>query len=234
MRSHYREQLGSHPSSTSFCANVAAPIDRPWPRANEADRAHAPKVVLVGETAPRRLWPGEDPIGKPLNLGIGDFGLDTARVVGVVGDIRYASADSVPGLDIYVSYLQMPDARVTMLVRTAGDPLALVASLRRTVHGVGRSTRGPAGASSSRLPAASRASAGHSRRPVSCARCSTTLRRRTRPPTSGSSSCWSPRWSSRVGCRSARHRASRLPRRCESTRTRAEFPERLLRRHTSQ
>jgi ABC-type antimicrobial peptide transport system permease subunit len=30
----------------------------------------------------------------------------------------------------------MPDVPVTMLVRTAGDPLALVASLRRAIHGV--------------------------------------------------------------------------------------------------
>jgi len=102
----------------------------------DADRAHAPKVVLVGETAARRLWPGEDPIGKPLNLGLSGFDTDTARVVGVVGDVRYASIDSVPDIDIYVSYLQMPDVPVTMLVRTAGDPLALVASLRRAIHGV--------------------------------------------------------------------------------------------------
>jgi len=102
----------------------------------DADRAHGPKVVLVGETAARRLWPGEDPIGKPLNLGITGFDTDTARVVGVVGDVRYASIDSVPDIDIYVSYLQMPDVPVTMLVRTAGDPLALVASLRRAIHGV--------------------------------------------------------------------------------------------------
>jgi ABC-type antimicrobial peptide transport system permease subunit len=102
----------------------------------DADRAHAPKVVLVGETAARRLWPGEDPIGKPLYLGLSGFDTDTARVVGVVGDVRYASIDSVPDIDIYVSYLQMPDVPVTMLVRTAGDPLALVASLRRAIHGV--------------------------------------------------------------------------------------------------
>jgi putative ABC transport system permease protein len=101
----------------------------------DADRANAPKVVLVGETAASRLWPGEDPIGKLLTTGMSAFG-DTAHVVGVIGDVRYTSQDSAPHLDVYFSYLQYPDARVTMLVRTAGNPLALVASVRRAVHDV--------------------------------------------------------------------------------------------------
>ncbi len=127
--------LSDHVISAHWPSVMRVPVVRG--RAfTDADRANAPRVVLVGETAARRLWPGEDPIGKPLSLGIAGFADDTARVVGVVGDVRYTSPDSVPGIDIYVSYLQMPDVRVTMLVRTAGDPLALVASLRRAVHGV--------------------------------------------------------------------------------------------------
>jgi predicted permease len=127
--------VSNHEISANWPSMMRVPVVRG--RAfTEADRANAPKVVLVGETAARRLWPGEDPIGKPLNLGIPGFAADTARVVGVVGDVRYTSPDSAPGIDVYVSYLQMPDMPVTMLVRTAGDPLALVASLRRAVHGV--------------------------------------------------------------------------------------------------
>src|SRR4029079_14622416 len=55
----------------------------------ESDRAGAPMVVVVSEAAARRLWPGEDAIGKRLH-----FGFDSTQwrtVVGVVRAIRYRS-----------------------------------------------------------------------------------------------------------------------------------------------
>jgi predicted permease len=101
-----------------------------------ADRIGAQKVVLVSETAARRYWPGQDPLGRPVSVGQGGFYKDTAYVVGVVGDVRYGTLDSLPVPDVYISYYQSPRARMMMFVRTAGDPLAVVAAARREVAAI--------------------------------------------------------------------------------------------------
>ncbi len=96
------------------------------------DRAGAPKSIVISETAAARLWPGEDPIGKPAQIWQGGF-QDGATVVGVIGDVRYHTIDSLPVSDIYMPYAQSPSSRMMIFVRTARDPLSLAAAARRTV-----------------------------------------------------------------------------------------------------
>ncbi|HET9986017.1 MAG TPA: ABC transporter permease [Longimicrobiales bacterium] len=98
------------------------------------DRLGGRKVVLVSETAARRFWPGRDPIGRPVGVGQGGFWEDTAYVVGVVGDVRYNTLDSIPQADVYLPYAQSPRGRMMVLVRTAGDPLAVVGAARQALR----------------------------------------------------------------------------------------------------
>ena len=93
----------------------------------------AQKVVLVSETAARKFWPGEDAIGRPVSVGQGGFWKDTAYVVGVVGDVRFGTLDSLPRPDVYLSYYQSPRGRMMMFVRTAGDPRSLIPGARREI-----------------------------------------------------------------------------------------------------
>ena len=53
------------------------------------DRARAQPVVMINETLARRLWPGEDPIGKRLRVG-GESVLED-EVIGVAADGMYAT-----------------------------------------------------------------------------------------------------------------------------------------------
>jgi predicted permease len=99
-----------------------------------ADRAGAPKVVLVNEAAARAFWPGQDPIGRPVSVGQGGFWEDTATVVGVVGDVRFRSMEIAPKPDVYLSYYQSPNQRLGLYVRTAGDPLAVAEPVRRALR----------------------------------------------------------------------------------------------------
>ena len=99
----------------------------------DADRLGAPKAVVVNETAARRIWPGEDPIGKPLSVGQGGFWPDTAYVVGVIGDVRYDGLTAPQTADVYLPYSQSPRARLTLFVRTAGEPTAMVPAIRRAM-----------------------------------------------------------------------------------------------------
>ena len=103
---------------------------------DERDRQGTPVSVLISETAARRWWPGQDPIGKVIGqaLSTGPGSVDSAFVVGVVGDVRYRGVDSLPGAEVYVSYYQLPFYyRMMLFVRTRGDPLALVGPARATL-----------------------------------------------------------------------------------------------------
>ncbi len=97
------------------------------------DRLGGRKSVIVNETAARTIWPGEDPVGRPLSVGQGGFWPDTAYVVGVIGDVRYDGLTAAQTADVYLPYSQSPRARLTLFVRTAGDPAAIVPAIRRTM-----------------------------------------------------------------------------------------------------
>jgi predicted permease len=98
------------------------------------DRLGVRKVVLVNDAAARKFWPGQDPIGRPVSVGQGGFWTDTAFVVGVVGDVRFGSLDSVATPDVYLSYYQSPRGRMMLMLRSAGDETSLAAPSRRLVQ----------------------------------------------------------------------------------------------------
>jgi putative ABC transport system permease protein len=103
---------------------------------DERDRPGTPFSVLVNETAARSWWPGQDPIGKLIaQAGAGGAGVDSAFVVGVVGDVRFRSVDSLPRASVYLSYYQRPFSyRMMFFVRARGDPLALAGPARATLE----------------------------------------------------------------------------------------------------
>ena len=105
---------------------------------DERDVAGAPGVVVLGEAAARRLWPGEDPIGKrlaaPGTPPDGD-GWKWATVVGLVPDGRYRGLTDVR-LDLYVTVEQSPFPVQYLVVRSGGDPAPLAAAIRAEVRGL--------------------------------------------------------------------------------------------------
>jgi putative ABC transport system permease protein len=96
------------------------------------DTPGSTRVVLVSETAARRLWPGQDPIGKRLSLPT--FKPDGPpkawrTVVGVVSDVRYRGIDDVR-LDVYDAALQSSTAATDIVVRTSGDTRRAAAAVQ--------------------------------------------------------------------------------------------------------
>ena len=97
-----------------------------------ADRAGAPKVVVINEAAAHTFWPGENPLGKRVGVGQ-EATQNAAEVVGIVGDERQF-LDSLPKPEVYVPYAQAPTSDAMIFVRTERDPLDLVADVRRAIH----------------------------------------------------------------------------------------------------
>ncbi|MGH7665533.1 MAG: ABC transporter permease [Gemmatimonadaceae bacterium] len=107
----------------------------------DADRAGTPDVAIVDEEMVRRYWPDEDPIGKRLTFGDpdGDAGPDSLEwinVIGVVGHTAHEGLDADPRIQLYLPYRQQGPGFLTLAIRTARDPLALVSAMRRTIREV--------------------------------------------------------------------------------------------------
>ena len=101
----------------------------------DQDRTGQPKVLLVSETAARRLWPNDDPIGKRMWAGQGSAGSgDPSEVVGVVTDVRYRAIETAPVPDVYLPLAQSYQSRMRLFVRTGLDPSALAPAIAREVR----------------------------------------------------------------------------------------------------
>ena len=100
------------------------------------DSATTPQVLLIGETTARRMWPGEDPIGKQVKLGSLDRPWWT--VVGVVEDVRHVGLDVPPDMQMYVPHQQWPypDGLMNFVIRTAGLPTAVSSAAQQAIHSV--------------------------------------------------------------------------------------------------
>ena len=94
------------------------------------DTSRSMKVVVVNEELARKYFPGEDPTGKRLVLynTYAKSEPTPYEVVGVVGDIRHRGLNVPATPEFYVSYLQMPPPRMTLVVRSAAPDLAGLAS----------------------------------------------------------------------------------------------------------
>jgi len=98
------------------------------------DTASSPGVILVSESTAKRIWPGEDPLGKHVKLGGVDH--DWLTVVGLVGDVHHVGLDAAPDMQVYVPHTQwpFPDTDMTFVLRTSGPPLAVAAAARQAFH----------------------------------------------------------------------------------------------------
>ena len=94
------------------------------------DRANAPLVVVLSETAAGRLLPGRDAVGRRLVVRN-----RTVEVIGVVRDVRANPLTSnSPTSVVYAPLSQWPARSASVVVRTStDDPLAHTATLQRVV-----------------------------------------------------------------------------------------------------
>jgi putative ABC transport system permease protein len=101
-----------------------------------ADDADAPKVMLVNEALARQHFPGEDPVGKRLRVGLNDI---SGEIVGVVGAVRHQKLSTAAGPEYYVPFRQVPISDLSLVLRArSGDPSPLASSLRALVQGIDR------------------------------------------------------------------------------------------------
>ncbi len=95
------------------------------------DSETAPRVVVVDQTAAKRYWPGEDPLGKKLEIWGHPF-----TVVGMVRNSKHNFMSELPEPMIYMSYFQEPDTELTVQVKTRGNPEDAAQAVEQAIHQV--------------------------------------------------------------------------------------------------
>jgi predicted permease len=103
---------------------------------SKGDAPGAPPVVIVNQTFAATVFAGTDPIGRRIKLINPDYTSDWRTVVGIVGDLYYQGATGEPRPTIYTPFAQTPFMWSYVMVRTAGNPSALTASIRAAVPAV--------------------------------------------------------------------------------------------------
>ena len=99
-------------------------------------------VVVIDDVMAKHLFPGQDALGKQINLML----LGPVQIVGVVGHVKHWGLDSDDTAkirdEIYFPAWQVPDkfmpevvAGLTLALRTAPDPLSVVSAVRAQVAG---------------------------------------------------------------------------------------------------
>jgi len=89
-----------------------------------SDSATAPKVTVINESLAKRLWPGEDAVGKRLKQGWPETPNEWREVVGVVADVKLNGVAAETPMQAYLPLPQEPAESMAIVARTQGDPAA--------------------------------------------------------------------------------------------------------------
>ena len=97
-----------------------------------SDTAEAPRVAVVNQQFANHYWPGADAVGKHIRL---DSRVGTlVEIVGVAQTIKYQGGTEKPMDFVYMPLAQHPIARMTLMLRSSGDPLQLVPAVKDVVR----------------------------------------------------------------------------------------------------
>ena len=101
------------------------------------DDAGSLPVAIINETMARRLWPGEQAIGKRLNSGsrLPNPWLTVVGLVGECGDRIRAGAVS----QLFRPYRQEPTRAMNLIIRTTIDPSGLAVAVREEIRAIDKS-----------------------------------------------------------------------------------------------
>ncbi|HSS52011.1 MAG TPA: ABC transporter permease [Thermoanaerobaculia bacterium] len=102
----------------------------------DGDGAGAPAVAVISRKVARLFFPGINPVDRRIHLDI-DLGPDvpqTRVIAGVVGDVHQEGLALEEAPAVYLPHRQVPYPKMSLLVRTAGDPQALGGAVRAIVR----------------------------------------------------------------------------------------------------
>jgi putative ABC transport system permease protein len=92
------------------------------------DQTGSPKVVIINESAAKKYFEGESPIGRTVKLS------ELERtVVGVVGDVYQTSLETDPMSEVFVPMTQQRVLSGELAIRTTGNPYDVLPAVKAAV-----------------------------------------------------------------------------------------------------
>ncbi|MBK5257143.1 MAG: hypothetical protein JJE39_14025 [Vicinamibacteria bacterium] len=95
-------------------------------------------AVVVSESLARKVWPDEEPLGKPFSIGTVDEDGDPASftVIGIAGSARTLALRDPDTVELYRLASEADLTWIKVMVRTSGSPKALAVSVARAAMGI--------------------------------------------------------------------------------------------------
>jgi len=130
-----------HPVTPGYFATMGIRLVRGRAFTAGENTYAAPQVLVISQALADKYFPGEDPIGKRLSLGIGH---DTAQsntnvdikgeIVGIVADVKQRDLATPPAASTYIGYGTFPQNAESFVVRTQADPAMVMRAVRDNVR----------------------------------------------------------------------------------------------------
>jgi predicted permease len=129
------DRVQTNSVGTDFFQTMAIPIVQ-GRGFNSHDNARSPKVAIVNRALARRFFPDESPIGQTFEC---EDVNGPVQIVGLAADTRYTDLRGQTPPTFYMPYRQgnLP-GRMTVEIRTAAEPLSVLASVRSAVESLDR------------------------------------------------------------------------------------------------
>ncbi|HKG92267.1 MAG TPA: ABC transporter permease, partial [Gemmatimonadaceae bacterium] len=102
------------------------------------DGAESPAVAVINEAAAHQYWPGRSAVGERIYIDGPGGGSEPATIVGVVANVRHDGQSAPVKPEVFVPLAQSPARGMTVMVRGAGDPVALSSAVRGAIRELDR------------------------------------------------------------------------------------------------
>jgi putative ABC transport system permease protein len=105
-----------------------------------SDQEGAPSVVIINETMKQAFWPGEEPLGKRINLGVP--GSPWLTIIGIIKDVKHKALNVTSKPEIYFLHSQNAYKALgiyrslTLAVRGTAEPLGLTDVVKSAVQAI--------------------------------------------------------------------------------------------------
>jgi len=98
------------------------------------DIADSTRAVVINETAGRRLFPGQDALGRRIRFGSATDSVPWYDVVGIAADVRDRDPSAAIPNQAYIPYRDWEYRTMSIVLRTEGDPMQVAAAARTAVQ----------------------------------------------------------------------------------------------------
>ena len=115
-----------------FFATVGTRIER-GREFSDFDLPSKPPVVMINDAMARRFWPGQDPVGRAIQIDKKAY-----QIVGVVETGRYVNIHETGQPYLFLPFTQVFSFECMLFVETGGEPRALVSTIVKEAAAINR------------------------------------------------------------------------------------------------